>query len=255
MSLHISVITSVLNRAATLGDTLRSVAGQQWPTVEHIVVDGGSTDGSLDVIAQHRGGIARMSSAPDNGPYDGLNRGIAMATGDVVGFMHADDTFATPHALERVARAFEDPSVGAVYGDLVYVRKDDASHVVRYWNAGPYQRSQLTHGWMPPHPTFYLRRELYSRLGNFDTRYRIAADYDHMLRVLWRGRVQAAYIPEVLVRMRMGGLSNGSIFNMLSKSREDYSVMRENGIGGLQTLVLKNVTKLPQFMVRAAPVR
>jgi glycosyltransferase involved in cell wall biosynthesis len=252
MSLHISVITAVFNRAATLGESLRSVHSQRWPEIEHIVIDGGSTDGSLAILDQHKSRIAKIVSEPDGGLYDALNKGIRQASGDVIGFMHADDEFATPQALARVAQAFEDPDVGAVYGDLVYVKKNDVSRVVRYWRAGQYQRTQLTQGWMPPHPTFYVRREVYSRFGGFDTRYRIAADYENMLRILWRGRIKAAYIPEVLVRMRVGGISNMSIFNMLHKSREDYAAMRENGIGGLQALLLKNVTKLPQFVTRVA---
>jgi glycosyltransferase involved in cell wall biosynthesis len=252
MSLHISVITAVFNRAATLGEALRSVRAQQCPNIEHIVIDGGSTDGSLDVLEAHKGGIAKMISEPDGGLYDALNKGIRHASGDVIGFLHADDQFASPMALARVAAAFEDPAVGAVYGDLVYVNKNDISHVVRYWRAGQYQREHLSQGWMPPHPTFYVRKDVYSRFGVFDTRYRIAADYENMLRILWRGRVQAAYIPEVLVRMRLGGVSNVSLFNMLHKSREDYAAMRQNGIGGLQALLLKNVTKLPQFVTRVA---
>jgi glycosyltransferase involved in cell wall biosynthesis len=252
MSLHISVITAVFNRAATLGESLRSVHSQRWPDVEHIVIDGGSTDGSLAILDQHKSRISRIVSEPDGGLYDALNKGIRHASGDVIGFMHADDEFATPQALAHVAAAFEDPDVGAVYGDLVYVKKNDVSRVVRYWRAGQYQRTQLTQGWMPPHPTFYVRREVYSRFGGFDTRYRIAADYENMLRILWRGRIKAAYIPEVLVRMRVGGISNMSIVNMLHKSREDYAAMRENGIGGLQALLLKNVTKLPQFVTRVA---
>ena len=252
MSLHISVITAVLNRAGTLGATLRSVRDQDWPDVEHIVIDGGSADGTLAVLDAYKDGISKIISEPDRGLYDALNKGIRQASGDVIGFMHADDEFASPDALSRVASAFEDPAVGAVYGDLVYVGKDDVSRIVRYWRAGQYQRAQLTQGWMPPHPTFYVRRDVYSRFGTFDTRYRIAADYENMLRILWRGRVQAAYIPEVLVRMRMGGLSNLSLFNVLCKSREDYAALRQNGIGGLQALLLKNVTKLPQFVNKVA---
>ena len=252
MSLHISVITAVLNRAATLGDALRSVHGQRGADVEHIVVDGGSVDGTLAVIDAHKGGISKIVSGPDHGLYDALNKGIRAASGDVIGFMHADDEFASPHALARIAAAFADPTVGAVYGDLVYVKQNDVSRVVRYWRAGQYRRTQLAQGWMPPHPTFYVRRDVYSRFGVFDTRYRIAADYENMLRILWRGGVQAAYVPEVLVRMRMGGMSNRSLFNMLHKSREDYAAMRQNGLGGLQALLLKNVTKLPQFMGKFA---
>jgi glycosyltransferase involved in cell wall biosynthesis len=252
MSLHISVITAVLNRAETLGAALRSVHAQAWPSIEHIVIDGGSTDGTIKVIDEHRPNISKLISEPDRGLYDALNKGIRHATGDVIGFLHADDEYASPQALARIASAFEDPAVGAVYGDLVYVRKDDSSRVVRYWKAGQYRRAQLTQGWMPPHPTFYVRRDVYSRFGSFDTRFRIAADYENMLRILWRGRVQAAYIPEVLIRMRTGGMSNRSLFNVLHKSREDYAAMRQNGIGGLQALLLKNVTKLPQFVTRVA---
>ncbi|MES2632447.1 MAG: glycosyltransferase family 2 protein [Pseudomonadota bacterium] len=255
MSLQISIITAVLNRSETLAEALRSVRDQTWGNIEHIVVDGGSTDGTLAVVEQYKAGISQFVSSPDNGPYDALNKGIALATGDIVGFMHADDSYGSTNSLQQVARAFEDPAVGAVYGDLVYVGKKDPSRIVRYWQGGPYQRERLTQGWMPPHPTLYVRRELYTRYGAFDTRFRIAADYDHMLRLLWRGRVNAAYIPEVLVRMRMGGLSNGSLPNMFRKSREDYRAMRENGIGGFQTLLMKNVTKLPQFMVRPAAAR
>lgn len=238
-----------MNRAATLGGCLRSVQGQTWPAVEHIVVDGGSTDGTLGVLAARRAHLAKLICEPDKGVYDALNKGIRAATGDVVGFLHADDEFASDRALEKVARAFEDPAVEAVYGDLVYVRRSDPSHVVRYWRAGRFSRDQLAHGWMPPHPTFYVRRDVYARFGAFDLRWRIAADYENMLRILWRGGVRAAYIPEVLVRMRTGGMSN-RLLNVFVKSREDYAVMRENGIGAVQGLVLKNVTKLPQFMVK-----
>lgn len=248
MSPRISVITAVFNRASTLDEAVRSVGSQSWPDVEHIVIDGGSTDGSLDILASHKHSIAHMVSEPDNGIYDALNKGIRRATGDIIGFMHADDSYSTPQALKRVADAFADPSVGAVYSDLVYVNKDDPTRIVRYWRAGQYRRSKLPHGWMPPHPTFYVRRELYERMGGFDTRFRIAADYDNMLRLLWTGKVHAAYIPEVLVRMRMGGVSNGSLLNMFKKSCEDFAALRQNGLSGFQGVLLKNVTKLPQFV-------
>src|SRR5438105_301980 len=133
MSLHISVITAVFNRAGTLGEALRSVHTQRWPNIEHIVIDGGSTDGTLAVLERHKAGISKLVSEPDSGLYHALNKGIRHASGDVVGFMHADDEFASPHALARVAAAFEDPDVGAVYGDLVYVKKNDVSRIVRYW--------------------------------------------------------------------------------------------------------------------------
>ncbi len=251
MLLQISLVTAVKNRVATLGGCLRSIHAQSWPNIEHIVVDGGSTDGSQAILKQYRSHIAKLISEPDQGVYDALNKGIRAATGDIVGFMHADDEFAGPDVLSRVADAFDDSSVDAVYGDLVYVRKNDVTRVVRYWKAGDYTREQLARGWMPPHPTFYVRREVYNRFGSFNTGYRIAADYESMLRILWRGGVQARYIPEVLVRMRAGGISN-QVFNMLRKSREDYAAMRENGIDAVHALLLKNVTKLPQFVVKTS---
>jgi glycosyltransferase involved in cell wall biosynthesis len=255
MSLRISVITATFNCAGTVGEALSSVHAQTWPGVEHIVIDGASSDGTLEVIERHRPGIAKLVSEPDLGIYDALNKGIRQASGDVVGFMHADDTFASRETLEHVASAFEDPSVGAVYGDLIYVSKSDSSQVVRYWRAGPYRRSRLANGWMPPHPTFYVRREHYARYGMFDTRYAIAADYENMLRLLWRDFIHAAYVPEVLVRMRMGGMSNRSLLSLAQKSREDFAALRQHGLGGLQGVFLKNVTKLPQFVIREATAR
>jgi glycosyltransferase len=253
MSLQISVITAVRNRASTLGASLRSVHRQDWDNLEHIVIDACSTDGTGEVIREHRARIATLVTEPDRGVYDALNKGISRARGDVIGFMHADDEFAGVDALSRVAAAFDDPRVDAVYGDLIYVRENDPSQVVRYWRAGSYQREQLAHGWMPPHPTFYVRRGIYEAFGGFNLRYRIAADYENMLRILWRGNAKAAYIPQVLVRMRSGGMSNQPL-NLLRKSREDFAALRENGIGAIHALVLKNVTKLPQFMVKTPAV-
>lgn len=253
MALQISLITAVKNRAGPLAACLRSIRGQTWSGVEHIVVDGGSTDGTLEVLDSHAGSVAKLISGPDSGVYDALNKGIDAAGGDIVGFMHADDEFANPDSLARIARAFEDPDVDVAYGDLVYVRRRDPSRVVRYWRAGEYSRARLAQGWMPPHPTFYARREVYQRFGAFDLRYRIAADYENMLRILWRGGARAAYIPQVLVRMRMGGISNQFV-NLLLKSREDYAVMRENGISAVQALLRKNVTKLPQFVAKTSVV-
>ena len=250
MALRISIVTAVRNRAATVAATMESVRAQTWRGVEHIVVDGASTDGTLSVLDRYRDSIAQLVSEPDRGVYDALNKGIRRASGDVVGFLHSDDEYASPQALARVAAAFEDPSVDAVYGDLVYVSQHNPHHVVRYWRAGAYSQPKLALGWMPPHPTFYVRRELYEQLGGFDTRYRIAADYDHMLRLLWRGGVRPAYVPEVLVRMRTGGVSNRSLFTMLQKSCEDFGALRQNQLGGVKALLLKNMSKLPQFVLR-----
>jgi glycosyltransferase involved in cell wall biosynthesis len=252
MGIRISVITAVYNAAPTLEQALESVHAQTWSDVEHIVVDGGSTDGSVAMLMQHRPKIAKLISEPDKGLYDALNKGIRHASGDIIGFLHSDDQFATRDALAKVAAAFNDPEVGAAYGDLVYVKRHAPEQVVRYWRAGAFKRALLTTGWMPPHPTFYVRRELYARYGVFDTKYKISADYDSILRLLWHGRIAACYIPEVLVRMRTGGVSNRSLLGLIRKSGEDYMAMRANGIGGLQTVLRKNFAKLPQFFDRSA---
>ena len=159
--------------------------------MEHIVIDGGSTDGSLPILQAHGAQLAALVSEPDKGIYDALNKGIRRATGDVVGFLHADDLYETPESLAQVAAAFDDPAVDAVYGDLVYVRNDDPSQVVRYWRAGQFVPGCLERGWMPPHPTFYVRRSVYERLGLFETKFRIAADYESILRILGRRRGEA----------------------------------------------------------------
>lgn len=243
----VSVVTAVLNRAGTLGEALASVQAQQGVEVQHVVIDGASTDGSLQLLRAQRERIAVLVSERDEGIYHALNKGLALATGDIVGFLHSDDVFAHDRVLARVAAAFRDPAVDAVYGDLDYVTPD-ASRVLRRWRSGPYARSRLGRGWMPPHPAFFARRAVYERLGVFDTDFRIAADYDWLLRVLGSGEVQPAYLPEVLVKMRWGGASNRSLERLLRKSREDLQALRRHRIGGIGALVLKNLSKLPQFL-------
>ncbi len=245
--MRVSIITAVRNSRATLADALDSALAQDHPDKELIVIDGASTDGTLDVVQRYVTRLAYIVSEPDRGIYDALNKGIRLATGDVIGFLHADDRYADDRVLSRIAAALADPGVDACYGDLRYVRQDHPHRVVRHWRAGPYHPRRLVWGWMPPHPTFYARRAIYRRLGGFDTRYRIAADYDCLLRFLGAGRIACAYIPEVLVHMRVGGASNRSLRNLLQKSSEDYQALRCNRVGGWGTLLMKNLRKLPQF--------
>lgn len=248
MTLTISVITATFNRVDTIAQALASVHGQTWRQVEHIVIDGASTDGTLQVIEAQRERLAILVSERDGGLYDALNKGFALASGDVVGLMHSDDFYADERVLEWVAQAFADPAVDGVYGDLDYVAKADPTRIIRHWRSGIYQRSRLAHGWMPPHPTLFLRRSVIEQWGGFDTRFRIAADYDAMLRYLARGKIRLAYIPEVLVKMRVGGESNRSLARILRKSREDYTALRRNEVGGLGALIWKNLSKLTQFV-------
>lgn len=245
--MKISVITAVYNSRATVAAALDSALVQSHGDVELVVIDGGSKDGTLEVLHGYADRIAVLVSEPDGGIYDALNKGLRLTTGEVVGFLHSDDLFANADVLRRVAQAFAEDELGAVYGDLLYVRKEAPERVVRTWRAGQFTPVRLARGWMPPHPTFYARRSTYEELGGFDTRYRIAADYDCMLRFLGQAGVRVGYIPDVLVKMRVGGASNRSLANILRKSVEDYRALRANGVGGLGALAWKNLSKLGQF--------
>lgn len=245
--MKISVVTAVFNREDTVAQTIASVRKQSNVDIEHIVVDGASTDGTLVVLRANLDFRARLISEPDHGIYDALNKGLALATGDVLGVLHSDDFFADEQVLADVALAFNDPEVDVVYGDLDYVAKENTDKVIRHWVAGPYSRDRLAWGWMPPHPTLFVRRRVIEQWGGFDTSFRIAADYDAILRYFGSGGVRAVYIPRVLVKMRVGGESNRSLAKIWLKTREDYRALRKNGVGGLGALVWKNLSKVGQF--------
>lgn len=246
--MKISIITVAYNSGRTIADTLRSVAAQHGADIEHIVIDGASSDDTLIQTRLHGAHVARLVSEPDRGIYDAMNKGLALASGEFVGFLNADDMLASPQAAQAIVAAASSPGVGAVCGDLVYVRQDRPEQVVRYWRCGAFDPRRLRYGWMPPHPTFYVRRSLLQELGGFDTGLRIAADYDFMLRCLRMPGFQLAYVPQVLVRMRMGGASNRSLRALLRKSREDLIALQRNQVGGLLTLACKNLRKVPQFV-------
>jgi len=245
--MKISIVTAVFNRQETVADALQSVQRQTYRDIEHIIQDGGSTDKTLEIIRAAKDKRSALVSERDSGIYDAINRGMRRATGDVVGLMHSDDIFAHDGVLARVAQAFENPETDCVYGDLQYVAANDTERVIRHWTSGPYARDLLARGWMPPHPTFYIRRSLLERLGDYDTTYQIAADYDAMLRWLWTGGIRPAYIPEVMVKMRVGGESNRSLKRIVQKSREDLRALKRNGVGGLSALAQKNFSKISQF--------
>lgn len=245
--MKISVVTAVMNGRNTLPKTLDSLIAQTHPVVEHVVQDGGSNDGTLDYLAAHGHPAMTLVSTSDNGIYDAINKGIRRATGDVIGLLHADDHLAGPNVLAAVADALCDPKIDGVYGDLQYVAQADDTRVIRHWTAGPFAQAKLKRGWMPPHPTLYLRRGVFDRSGLYDTSYRISGDYDGMLRFLTTGQVCLAYIPQVMVRMKMGGISNRSFAHLIRKSREDYRAIRHNKVGGIGTLLGKNLSKISQF--------
>ena len=244
-----SIITTVLNNKEFIEDAINSVLNQTYPDIEYIIIDGGSTDGTLDIIKKYENRITKLISEPDNGIYDALNKGIELSSGDIIGFLHADDVFACNNAIEKVAKKFLLYPVRVIYSDLEYVKKKNLDKVFRYWKAGSYKNISFSFGWMPPHPTLFVRREIYEQYGKFNTSYKIAADYDLILRLLGKHKIPSTYIKEVLVRMRIGGTSNMSIKNILKKSIEDYLILRRNKIGfPLLTVILKNLLKVRQFI-------
>ena len=248
--MKISIITAVYNREATIADAIESVARQSYPAIEHVIIDGASTDGTLAAIEPLRSASMRLVSEPDLGIYDALNKGLALATGDVAGLVHSDDFLSHERVIEAVMEAFADPAIDAVYGDLDYVSAANPQRIVRRWRAGPFSPDKLRRGWMPPHPALFVRRRLWEEHGVYDTRYRIAADYDAILRWFGSGNLRALYLPQVLVKMRTGGESNRSLGRILLKSREDYRALRANGVGGLGALAMKNLSKLSQLILR-----
>jgi glycosyltransferase involved in cell wall biosynthesis len=249
-SLKISVITAVYNSEATVGEAIASVASQTYVDIEHLVVEGKSKDGSLAAIEHAGHDRMRLTSEPDKGIYDALNKGVRNATGAVLGFVHSDDFLAHDAVLSRIAAAFEDPAVEAVFSDLDYVAQADTSRVIRHWSTGPFHPRRLKYGWMPAHPTLYLRREVYERFGDYDINFGIAADYDLILRYFSQATAKSVYIPEVLYKMRVGGVSNRNWAKIRQKMEEDMLAIRRNRVGGLHTLAFKNLSKVGQFLVR-----
>lgn len=247
--MKISIVTAVYNRAGSILATLNSVVSQDYPDVEHVVQDGGSSDGTVELVEAFYGDHIRLVSERDTGVYDGLNRGISRCTGDIVGLLHSDDQFAYEKLLSDIAKIFQDPSIDGIYGDLDYVSSKNQNIVVRHWVSGAFTKSSLRYGWMPPHPTVFVRRSVYERFGKFDTRFRVSGDYDAMLRFFQNDELNFAYLPRVMVRMATGGISNGSFINMLRKSREDLQIARRNKVGGVITIFAKNLRKLPQLFL------
>ena len=246
--LKISVITICKNNEDTIADAMRSFQQQDYPHKEHVVIDGASTDNTLYILKQFNPDI--LKSEPDPGMYFAANKGIELATGDIIAFLHADDFFADHEVLSRMASIMEQNNADAAYADLCYVSKTNTDHTIRYWQAGEFAYKRLKFGWMPPHPTFFVKKDIYQKYGGFDTSYKIAADYDLMMRFLSKPEIRVAYCPTTTVKMRVGGISNRSASNITIKLKEDLRAARRNHIGGIFTLIFKNLRKISQFFKR-----
>ena len=249
-----TVITVVFNGATTLEHTIRSVVEQTYGNVEHIVVDGGSTDATLDILRKYEGNIDYWVSEKDAGIYDAMNKGIALASGEIVAFINADDFYASTGVLTTVAAAFKRSGADCCYGDLCYVSQVDPTRTVRYWRSADFVPGSFEKSWSPPHPTFFVRRAVYQRLGGFDLSFKIAADVELMARYLEVARISSHYIPEVLVKMRLGGTTNRSLSNIFKQNAEIRRALSKNGLrSSLVSFVLnKLVTRAIQFVRRPA---
>lgn len=240
-----SIITATLNNKDTIKKTVESVINQTYADIEYIIIDGCSTDGSLDELKPYKDKISLIISEKDKGIYYALNRGIKNTSGDIIAFLHADDFYPNSNIIEQVADIFKSEKCDSVYGDLVYLRKN--GKILRNWQAGSFERNKIKDGWMPPHTTFFVKKDIYDKHGVFNTDYHVAADYDLMLRFLWKYNISTSYLSEVLINMRVGGKSNKNLKNILNKSKEDYQIIKGLKVGGIKTLVFKNLSKLSQF--------
>jgi glycosyltransferase len=246
MEPSISVITVVYNGAQTIADCLESVSYQTYQC-EHIIIDGGSTDGTQEIVRKYPH-VAKILSEQDNGIYDAMNKGIAMANGDIIGILNADDVYANNGVLKKVCNVIRNEKSDCCYADLDYVDKNNTNQVRRHWVSGKYQREKFKRGWMPPHPTFFVKREYYKKYGLYNTDFPIAADYELMLRFLYKHKLPVSYIPDVLVKMRTGGASNPGLINTAKAMRENYQAWKVNDLDtNMLTFIMKPASKILQY--------
>lgn len=250
--MKVSIITATYNSAASITDSLNSVFSQDYEDIECILIDGVSTDDTLSVVDVYKKKYKNIKviSEVDKGIYDALNKGVKLASGDLIGFVHSDDMLASTHIISELVLELKKTQSSGVYGDLQYISKLDSSKVIRHWKSTVFSKSLLKKGWMPPHPTLFLKKEVYQKHGSFNLNYNIAADYDFMLRILKDNSLKFTYLPKVFVKMRLGGASNKNMKNIIQKIKEDYNAIISNDIGNWYTLFLKNFLKVTQFFYK-----
>lgn len=243
--MKVSIITVAFNSVKTIEDTINSVLSQDFPEIEYIVVDGGSTDGTVNIIEKYQDRISKWVSEKDRGMYDAMNKGIAMATGDVIGILNSDDVYMNTHVISELMALMEQQKAKVVFADLILVDQADDNRVLRYYDSGHFHPSKFKYGWMPAHPTVFVRRELYEAVGQFSTTYQIAADYEMLIRILAIQRARYAYLPRPVVRMRSGGASTAGLSRNWILNKEIVRACKENGIySNMAMLLLKIPAKL-----------
>lgn len=244
----ISIITVCYNSASTIEDTILSVIKQTYRNIEYIIIDGLSKDNTIDIVNKYKNNISKIISEKDNGLYDAMNKGINMATGDIIGILNSDDIFCDEYSVEKVMNVFNNNSkLDSVYGDIYYVSQTDTDKIVRRWKTGE-QRKFIT-GWHPAHPTFYVKKSIYDKLGGFTLSYKLASDFEIMLRFLECGNISAKYLPEPLIKMRLGGETNKSLKNILSQNKECVKAFEANNIkiNPIIYLIRRLIPKIKQF--------
>lgn len=248
--MKVSIVTATYNDAATIRDTIESVLSQDYPDIEYIIVDGNSTDGTMDVVQEYKGRVQHVLSEPDTGAYDAMNKGFRLATGDIIGVLNADDFFTAPTIVSRLVATLEESHADAVYGDVHYVHADNLEKVTRYYSSRLFRRSWMRFGFMPAHPSFYCRREIYLKYGLFDTSYKIAADFEQLLRLIFVNRIKTVYIPLDCVTMRTGGLSSSGMVSHKRIFREHLQALKANGVWSCSPLLaLRYVYKIGELCI------
>jgi glycosyltransferase len=246
--MKISIITVVYNNTKTIRDAIDSVLSQTYKNIEYIIVDGGSTDGTVEIVRSYGNKISKFVSEKDNGLYDAMNKGIRLATGDIVGILNSDDFYKSNDILEIVANEFNNKNIDCLYGDLEYVDANDTDKIVRYWKSKPFHVGLFQKGWHPAHPTFFIKRECYEKYGLFNFDFKIAADYEIMLRFLELYKLKSSYVNKTFVKMRVGGESNRSLKNIIKANIESYKAWKVNGLNiNPVMLLLKPLSKVLQF--------
>lgn len=245
--MKVSIITAVFNGAETIKDCTKSIHTQTHPDIEHIIIDGGSTDGTIEIIKDHKDRICQFISEKDNGLYEAMNKGIRLAKGDLIGFLNADDTYYNEDVISEVTAFMQKDCLEALYGDLIYIDRTNTNKVVRYWRPGRYKTGAFYHGWVPPHPTFFCRKEMFERFGYFNDKLKIAADFELMLRFIEKNKIKVGYLPKIIVKMRTGGKAN-VIRGIMKGNAEIIKSFRLNGLHiSPKFFVQKPITKISQL--------